>query len=289
MATAKRDLIADRLKEIHDLPTLPNVFLNIMRVMRNPKVSIKEIALVVESDPAISMKILRLINSSFYGLSRTIDSVQQAIVLLGSNTLRNVVISVSIFKALDDHGKKAGFNREAFWQHSICCGVVARYIGRQLGNVGDEEGFIAGIIHDIGKVVLDRYFQPEMQAVMTEIRAKNLSFYEAERNAIGISHMEIGAYLAENWNLPEKLVTVIAQHHKIDPESPHAPLTALIQLSDMIVRKYKIGSGGDDLVPNLEPHVFTSLNFGLDRIDSWDEALKEELVKGQELLEGIFR
>lgn len=285
----KREQIAAQLKGINDLPTLPSVFLNIMRIMRNPKVPIKEVAQVVEADPAISMKILRLINSSFYGLSRKIDSVQQAIVLLGSNTLRNVVISVSIFKALEKDDERCGFNRENFWQHSIGCGVVARFIGKRVGMSGDEEGFIAGVIHDIGKVVLDRYFPNEMIAVLNRVRTDNISFYQAERDLISISHMEIGAFLAESWNLPEKLVCVIAGHHKFNPDCPSANLTALIQVSDMVIRKYKAGSGGDDLVPVIEPAVWENLKLNPDQIIEWDDLLKEEIEKGKDLLNSIFR
>lgn len=275
--------ILEKLEGINDLPTLPTVFLNLMRLIRDPKTSIKEIARVVESDPAISMKILRLINSSFYGLPRTVDSVQQAIVMLGNNTLKNVVISISIFKAMADKGKESGFDREAFWKHSITCGLIARYIGNKLGFDREEEGFIAGVIHDIGKVVLDKYFSEELAEILQHSREEKIAFYQAELEVLGTSHSEIGAYLAETWQLPGKLVNVIAHHHALSLESEHPQLVALIQLADMLATKYQNGEGASAALPPLEPEVWKILKVDPTTLPEWDEDLKEEIERSHEL------
>lgn len=281
--------ILNRLQDINDLPTLPTVFLNVMRIMRDPNTPIKEIAQVAECDPAISMKILKLINSSFYGLARTIDSVQQAIVLLGANTLKNVVISISIFKAMGGKGEESLFDREAFWQHSIGCGLIARYIGNRLGMERDEQGFIAGVIHDIGKVVLDKYFHEELTSIIRLGRRNSIPFHQAEREVIGTTHAEIGAFLAANWKLPDNLVNVIAKHHQLDARCDHAVLTALVQLSDMLAHKYKVGSGGDDLLPEIDPKVWQILNVRQSELDSWQDDLQTEITKSKELQELMLK
>lgn len=281
--TELSESIIDKLQGIEDLPTLPTVFLNLMRLMRDPKTSIKDIARVVESDPAISMKILRLINSAFYGLPRTVDSVQQAIVMLGNNTLKNVVISVSIFKAMEDKGKESGFDREAFWKHSITCGLIARYISNRLNFGREEEGFIAGVIHDIGKVVLDKYFSEELTEVLQYSREEKITFYQAELEVLGTSHSEIGAYLAENWQLPEKLVNVIAHHHSLSLESEHPQLVALIQLADMLAAKYQVNSSDPAVPPPIDPGIWKILNTEQTKLDTWEEGLQEEIGKSQEL------
>jgi HD-like signal output (HDOD) protein len=283
--TAEREQILQSLKEIRDLPTLPSVFVRIIRVLRNPQASVKEISQVVEADQAITMKILKLINSSFYGLSRGVDSVHQAIVLLGATTLKNVVISASVFKALGGQGQSALFSRESFWQHSIGCGMIARYLGAKAGFARDEEGFIAGIIHDIGKVVLDQYFHDHFISIVKEAKSQGITFRQAELNQLGICHSEIGAFLAETWSLPEKLVEVIAGHHRYRPDVAEAPMVALIQLSDMLARKYKVGSGGDDLVPEVAPEVWQRLNLTEEQLAAWDEEIKAELAKGKEMLD----
>lgn len=280
-----RDEILQQLTEIRDLPTLPAVFVRIIKALRNSHASVKDIAKVVETDQAITMKILRLINSSFYGLSRSVDSVHQAIVLLGANTLKNVVISASVFKAMGGSGKSPVFNREAFWQHSIGCGMIARFLGNHTGYGRDEEGFIAGIIHDIGKVVMDQYFHDKLALVSREVNLRKISFYQAEKETLGITHAEVGAYLAETWSLPEKLVNVIARHHRSNSQAQPEPLTALVSISDMLARQYQVGSGGDDLIPSLDPDVWAQVGLDPAKIAAWDEQIRTEIEKGKELLE----
>jgi putative nucleotidyltransferase with HDIG domain len=281
---ADRDDILLQLKDIRDLPTLPAVFVRIIKALRNPNASVKEIAGVVETDQAITMKILRLINSSFYGLSRSVDSVHQAIVLLGANTLKNVVISASVFKALGSGEKNPIFDREAFWQHSIGCGMIARYLGNRTGLGREEEGFIAGIIHDIGKVVLDQYFHDNLTQVVQQVATRKISFYQAETETMGLSHAEIGAYLAETWSLPEKLVEVIAMHHQPNATTQYGPLVALVCISDVIARQYGVGSGGDALVPQLDSRVWQKIGLKPADLQGWDKDIRAEIEKGKELL-----
>lgn len=281
----KRQQILDELQNITDLPTLPTVFLKVMSMMRNPNIPMKEIATTLEADPAISVKLLRLINSSFYGMARKVDSVHQAIVLLGANTLKNVVISVSIFKSVGDQDEQSSFDRTAFWRHSIACGMVGRFLEDKLGLGRSEEGFIAGVIHDIGKIVLDRYFHSDLDEVMKAIDSESLSFYSAERKVIGITHTEIGAFLAERWQLPEHLVAVIAQHHKIDPESEHAKLAAVIHLADITTRKFSFGSGGDDLIPKTDPSVWDILGISEENLAELNEEMEAEIEKSKEMLD----
>lgn len=276
--------ILQQLTDIQDLPTLPAVFMHITQLMRDSQASIKEISCVVEADQSIAMKILRLINSSFYGLSRSVHSVQQAIVLLGSNTLKNIIITASVFEALGMKGKEAGLNREAFWQHSMGCGMIARCLDGKVNGGHEEEGFISGIIHDIGKVVLDQYFHEKLMAVVRKVQKEPLTFYQAEKDLLGITHAEIGARLAEIWCLPPNLVDVIAHHHAANFDGPHARLAALIQVSDMLVRKHNVGCGGDDLVPEADPRVWPVLDLDPIKLQEWDGDIQGEIVKGKELL-----
>lgn len=283
MVTSTREIdrrrILIRLSEIRDLPTLPAVFMNILYLMRNPNTPIGEIAKAIESDPAITMKILRLINSSFYGLAKPVNTVQQAIVLLGSSTLKNIVISTTIIRALDGDDQHSDFNREALWQHSIGCGLIAHLLGKHLGLPPDEERFVAGVIHDVGKIALDVYFRPEMKSVLKCVRQRRVSFVQAEREILGTDHTEIGAYIAETWMLPLELVELIAHHHDDNPDSQQSTLTALIQVSDMLVRKYGVGSGGDALVPEINPWIWEKLNLSEPLLISIDEDLKAEAAK----------
>ena len=281
--------VLEELKQIQDLPTLPSTFMRVLKALRNPKSTAKEIALIIESDQAITMRVLRLVNSSFYGLSRSVDSVQQAVVLLGSSTLKNVVISVSVFKALSGRSKDDTFDREAFWQHSIGCGMIARFLGGKINCGRDEEAFIAGIIHDIGKVVLDQYFHDNLLAVVRAVRERQISFYEAERAELEITHSEIGSALADIWGLPPNLIEVIGNHHRLVADSSHAKLAALTQLADAIVRRHHVGSGGDEILPEIDPLCWVILELDPTSLDQWEEGIQQEIAKGQELLNVMLK
>ncbi len=285
ITTESRNRILDQLKDITDLPTLPNVFLKVMRMMRDPGTPLKEIAQVVESDPAISMKILKLVNSSFYGLSQAVESVQQSIVLLGFSTLKNIMISVSIFKAVGADESESGLDRRAFWEHSIGCGSIARFLEKQLKLGNQEEAFISGIIHDIGKVVLDKYFADDMATVIHCCKQDDISFYRAEREILGVTHAEIGAYLAQDWHVPAKYVEVIARHHTFDPESDRADLVALVHLADALARLYNVGFSGDPTSPKVQSAVLEHLKVNKEILDAWDEDIRSEIEKSKELLD----
>ncbi|MBU0520594.1 HDOD domain-containing protein [bacterium] len=284
MSIETRNRILVELQSISDLPTLPSVFLKLMRLMRDPNLQIKDISKVVESDPAISMKVLRLVNSSFYGLSRSIDSVHQAVVLLGSSNLKNIVISISIFKSLSDVDKEGGFDRAAFWLHSIGCGTAARYLEKRLGLGSQEEAFIGGITHDIGKVILDKYFNDEFYAALKFSSENKVSIYRAEMELLGTSHAEVGAHIAGQWQLPQKFVDIIAQHHKFDPESENAKQVALIIISDRLVRKFRIGSGGGNFIPKVAPIVWETLGITEDSLSECEEELKAEVEASKDIL-----
>jgi HD-like signal output (HDOD) protein len=287
--TALSDNIIEKLKEIDNLPTLPTVFLNLMRLTRDPKTSIKEIAKVVESDPAISIKILRLINSAFYGLPRKVDSVQQAIVMLGNNTLKNVIISLSIFKVMNEGPGGSGFDREAFWKHSITCGLIARHLSGRLEFRREEEGFIAGVIHDFGKVVLDKFFHEELSEVIQHACDEKITFFQAELEVLGTSHAEIGAYLAEYWQLPEKLVSVIAHHHALPLDAEFSDLIALVQLADMLATKFQHEGSDEVIIPSIDPEVWKILRIEPEVLDEWQDEVKAEMKKSQELEDLMFK
>ena len=282
--TAAADNLLTQLADIRDLPTLPAVFMRIMRMMQSKDTSVREISRVVEADQSIAMKILRLINSSFYGLSRSVYSVQQAIVLLGANTLKNILITASVFQALSRKSQKAGLNREAFWQHTMECGMIARCLDDKINCGREEEGFICGIIHDIGKVVLDQYFHDQLLSVLNKTRKEGISFYQAERELLGITHAEIGSRLAELWYLPDNLVEVIAQHHDFRPDGDYARQAALIQISDMLVYHHAAQRGKSSLIPEVDPLCWHTLDLDPRQLEGWNDDIRSEIEKGDELL-----
>jgi putative nucleotidyltransferase with HDIG domain len=226
--------ILKRLDRINDLPTLPAIVMEVNAMLQDYDTSIKQLALTIEKDQALVPKILRLVNSAFFGFSTRIGSISRALVVLGFNTVRNAVVSVSIIEALSK-GTIQNFDITRFWAHSIAVAVVSRYLAEKNRQGSPEDYFTAGLVHDIGKIVLAQYFQDLFKVVWASARENNLSFYQAEKKEISITHARIGGYLAGKWNLPHGMIDAIRHHHTPNRNVHEFDLLITVHVADIIV------------------------------------------------------
>jgi HD-like signal output (HDOD) protein len=251
----------EKIVNLSSIPTLPSIIGQITDLLQNPKTSAEELGRAISSDQALAAKVLKLVNSAFYGFPGRISTITHAIVILGFSTIKNVVLTASI---LDMFKKKSDdtsdFDIGQFWMHSISCGAAAKSIAKFTDNKKKEECFIAGLIHDLGKILLYQYL-PElfMEAYTFSIQNKQL-FYESELQLFKISHQEIGGALAERWNLPQMLQQAIKYHHAPQPAQECFSTTAIVHCADILVRALDFGYGGDNQLPNMSEAVWKSLN-----------------------------
>ncbi len=221
--------------KVHNLPTPPVVFEQVSRVINDPNTSAYDVARIISEDPALTAKILKLTNSSFYGIPRTVTNVMQAIVILGLEVVKSLVISASVFEMFSKKHKFDTQFIEQFWRHSLAAAFMARIIGRkgELPQVAEAEmSFSAGLLHDIGKLVIASELAESHQAIRAILETnREISVYEAEERVLGFSHAEIGAYLANKWNLPKRLCEAIGNHHSAEAVGSQKQ-TALIHLSN---------------------------------------------------------
>lgn len=271
----KLDLKVDK---IDNLPTLPTVYAEVERLCQNPDVDAEDLSRVIEADPSITLKLLRLANSAFFGFTRKISSVKDAISLLGNQTVKNAVLSISIFDATQDQKATAGLDRKKFWQHSAGVGSIARFLARKL-RIEREECFTAGILHDVGKVILDGLFSDYYAPALRAVAEQNIPIFQAEQEELGLTHTGVGQELAMSWQIPERLIEGITYHHwpggaDLDPE-----LASLVHVADVLCRNVGVGSGGDDLVPVADDFAFRKLGIDADRILEWEEEMLKEVVK----------
>lgn len=267
----------ERLKRIIDkisgLPTLPHMLSILNRLMLNPRTSAKEVAQVISSDPAITAKVLRIVNSSFYGFPSRITTITHAIVILGFNTIKSIVLSSSIFDVFSKSGHADSFNRGEFWKHSIGVGAGAKVIGKAMGYSALEELFIAGLLHDIGKIVMDQHLHEEFRSVMEAVRSKNLLMVQAEEQVLGITHTDVGSWLFEKWNLSKGVIETVRCHHNPALASDNAKPVAIIHLADILCRSLRFGSGGDNRIPMISDAAWATLGLQPAQI----EALLKEM------------
>ncbi len=203
----------DILGKITDLPTLPSVYFKVDKLLKDKQASIENVARIIEIDPAMSSSILRLVNSAFYGLSSKSSSIPHAIMIIGFNAVKNAIVSVTILDTLNIKDRYLNFNLSDFWRHSVSVAVLSRQLAEKSRLVAPEDAFMAGLLHDIGKIIMLKYFKEDFGRVWQTMQETRCSFNDAEQENASIDHVQIGAYLARKWQLPDHIVDAIAGHH----------------------------------------------------------------------------
>jgi len=227
------DYIRDKIKSILQLPALPAHAYEVVELVDNPKSNAAQLARTISSDPALSAKVLRMANSPYYGFPKKISTIDFAIIVLGFDTLKEIVISISLMSTLQNN-KDTHLDLDVFWDHSLSSAILARKLARETGYRLPSEAFIAGLLHDLGILVIHKYFHTDYIKIHELIRDTETSPPEAEQSILGATHADIGRWLAERWNLPAHLCEAIASHHTSGSIADDNRLTALIHVADVI-------------------------------------------------------
>ncbi len=230
------------------MPTLPTSFYDICRVADDPQSSAREIARVVMRDQVLTAKVLRMINSAFYGIPRKIAKIEQSIALLGMNAIKNIILASSIFKALGRTKKIEGL-----WVHTLAVAIGAKVIAKRMDSRELEEIFICGLLHDIGKVVEFKLYPAEIEKVRQQCLDKGKYYREMEKELFDIGHERIGQMLLNKWKMPEKYKKAVGFHHHPHPKRDFALETTIVFLADALAKSLSLGDSWDNnLVPKIK-------------------------------------
>lgn len=283
MAGVDLKSIVDR---IVDLPTLPQVVTTIMSLIEDPDSSAKDINDVMANDPALAGKILKLVNSSFYGLPNRVSSIQQAIAILGFNTIKSLAISASVFDLFGEGND--GFSYEGFWQHSVGTATIAQYLAQREPGVTPEAAFVTGLLHGMGKLVLDQYAPSEFQQILTVAEDHSMAFHEAEQEVIETSYAEIGFWLTERWQLAEEVQQAIRFQDRVEecPESSRQ-LAAVLAFSRYVCRVKTYGNSADFSKPKLPRAAWDALHIEREKLPHLIEEINQEMIKADDFLSVI--
>lgn len=258
------------LTRTDELPTLPAVALRVAQTMGSADVSILDVCAEIERDQAIAAKVLRLVNSPFYGFTGRVTSIQRALVLLGFNTVRSLVLGVSIFDGGSDKVRD-------LWLHALGVSTAAEAIARRLGMGDAEEIGTAGLLHDIGKVAISAKRPALRDRIVALARETGASVLEAEREVLGIDHAAIGKAMAEKWKLPAAITEAVAYHHAPDLASSAARQTCVVHVADAIVKGFGYGQFEGESVMRVSPTAWALLGVEGSAVPALVETVAEPL------------
>ena len=273
-------------QRVLSLPPLPTLVAKLIELIDDPRTNAPALGKLISTDQVLTTRILRLANSAYYGFQKRISTINLALVVLGFDTIKDLCISVTMRSWFTRNQDDSSFDTSRFWEHCITCGVAGRMLARRFNYRISGEVFVAGLIHDIGKLVLKQYMKQEFKKIMDEVENTSCLFVEAEERLYGLNHAQIGKWLAERWSLPEQLVNAIAYHHEPELAEDHFTVTAIVHFANYLARAAKIGNSGDSGVPELNEKVAEFLKLRRKEDNSIDIAfykrtLLEELEKSE--------
>ncbi len=248
------------LSTIKNLPSIPKAIFEVTKLLNDPNTSTGQLAEVMSKDHGLTAKVLAIANSPLYGIKRKVSSIEFAILVLGFHEIKNIIMAISFIETMRAAPSQY-FDPMEFWLHSLVVGTGAKGISQHLGFDFGSEAFVAGLFHDVGVLVIYNNFNPEFKQIIETASAENLSFFEAEKNILGLSHQEIGKYLAEKWNLPLQLCDAIHFHHYPSGCDVNKNFVSVIHLVDYMTQRLGIAEFFWDKDLHPDSSILESLNF----------------------------
>lgn len=258
------------LRQTDHLPPLPQVAIKALRLIDDPRCSIPELSKVLSFDQALAGRILRWANSAFYGLRSQVATLDQAIMYLGLMTVRELVVAASVGDMLNRQVAGYSLERGELWRHSVAVAAGTRWVARKQDYRALDRAFIAGLLHDIGKLVLDKLLRSDSrwQEQWNTLREQGVPFTEMERELTGYDHAEIGGFIAEKWNLPKPLCEAIALHHHPDMAESEPNLVSYVHIADAGALMAGIGLGYEGLSYRLDEAVCAHLHWTVPEMEN---------------------
>jgi putative nucleotidyltransferase with HDIG domain len=281
--SAKTNL--DRVREyIASMPSLPTTVAKVLEICNNPRTSPTDLNRVISLDPVLMGRVLKLINSAYYGIGSQITSLVRAIIMLGINTVKNLALSTAVLEKLGKGGEFRAINMEGFWRHSLAVASTARLIARRRGidQQRIEEYFAAGLLHDIGKIPLNNVLSAEYVASMSVADRERISLFLAEKRSLDTDHSEVGGIIADAWKLDRSIGDAIRYHHspELHDGSNHEVLNTVI-VANYYVNREEIGFSGDRYPEKPSPEVYASLSLDKGILEDISDEVNAEVEKAK--------
>lgn len=266
-----------KLDRINDLPTLPAIAMEVNKMLQDEFVKMEDLECVIEKDQAMVSKILRLSNSAFFGSRFKVKSIREALMLIGFNTVRNAIVSVSVIKAFDSYKSLKNFNLTEFWEHSIAVAITAKELAKQTKLAQPDDAFLAGLLHDIGKTVLIQYFPDVFQAVWERVTDFNEIFSDAEKMLQIAGHSSIGGVLATRWKLQDDIIEAIKNHESPSPKGFYYDLSLVVYMANIIVNAFSKRDTDRRYILAISSDAKEKMHDQLSNLKNWYPSVRSEI------------
>jgi putative nucleotidyltransferase with HDIG domain len=241
---------ASLVRSADKIASPPRVFQKVNQIVNDPHSTTEDIARAIGEDAGITLRLLRVVNSAFFGYNQKIESLDQAVMALGTSQVRDLVLATTVAEKFEGLPEDL-INMESFWQHSLACGVMARSLAQAGRQINLEPFFLGGMLHDVGRLVMLFRMPEKCRLIVTRCHQSGEMMHVVEREVFGYDHAEVGGCLLSTWGLPPHLEEAVASHHLPQRAVRNPLLSALVHIADVMVNALKLGSSGNLVVPRL--------------------------------------
>ncbi len=277
----------EKIESIEDLPTLPSVVGKIIELANSPSTNAADVGRMIEQDQALTSKVLKLVNSAFYGFPGQIRSVQHAVVIMGFNKVKNVVLAASIFDLSTGRASNC-LDIPHFWEHSLGTAIGGRLAAQDIGGgIQPDDAFVAGLLHSIGSLIMDQYLSREYRPAFELAQRNKMLLVDAEKEVLGFTHCQVGNWIAEKWRLPASLQHSIRFYPSPANAREDREMVAAVHCGNVFCRALGIGHPGDDCMLQLDPTVLKAYNLKHDWLDRTLGSILSELSLAKGFLDLI--
>ena len=277
-------------QQITNIPTMPPVIPHLLGTLRDPSATAGDVEKILLNAPSLTARVLKLVNSAYYGLNRRIESVRDAVVYLGFDTVKNLAMGASVIQVTSnkvDGGNtpEVEFDLAGLWRKAIATGVAAESTAKRLRYENSSDCLVAGLLHILGTIILRIYFPEDLQEAIQYAHENGCSLLEAEKEIIGVPDPEIAGWLGKKWDLPKDIVRGLSSYHKplsLPEEQNKTPV--MVHMGVKIVRMQNIGWTGDEIETSLDPAVLEELGLEENYLETILQEFDEELEKADEFM-----
>lgn len=272
------------IENIHEISSLPHIAMRVMEVVGNPNSAASDLKAVVETDPSLTARLLRTVNSAAYALRTQVTNVQRAISLIGFNETRNLAVTASIADIFKRSEPIGSYNRPGLWKHMVCVGLTARMISARCGMADFEEAFLAGLLHDFGVILIDQYLHPQFVEMLQEADT-NATLEDSERAKLGFDHTLLGLRMAEKWRFPPCTRSVIRYHHNSEAcANEYQKEVRVVEVANFLCFSKKLSATGTFKLKYPSERTFAELSITREGLKVLWQDMDEEIAKSSSLI-----